>query len=114
MGLFDEIDQEVLKENNTSNKNINNSNSTSVGLFDEIDKEVLQPTQTQPSVMSQIPGVALESAKQFGKRAIKSYPDFAKGLNDTVALIGDRFNNQTLSSFGRKNANFWEDVSNKI
>lgn len=114
MGLFDEIDKEVLKENNTSNKNINNNNSTSAGLFDEIDKEVLQPTQTQPSVMSQIPNVALESAKQFGKRAIKSYPDFAKGLNDTVALLGDRFNNKALSSFGRKNANFWEDISNKI
>ena len=55
-----------------------------------------------------------EAGKQFGVRTVKSYPEFAKGLNDLVALVGDKTNLQGLSDFGRTNADFWQRQSDKI
>lgn len=61
-------------------------------------------------IVSSIP----EAGKQFGLRAIKSYPEFAKGLNDLTALIGDKTGINSISNFGKNNAEFWENQSNKI
>lgn len=114
MGLYDDIDNEVLnnKPVSTSNNNVKNSN---VGLFDDIDAQVAQP-QVQPTFADNHPIVASvpEAFKQFGTRAVKSYPEFAKGLNDLIALAGDKTGIQGLSDFGRSNADFWQEQSDKI
>ena len=85
-----------------------------MGLFDDIDEEMLkrqlelskQPQQTtfqkEHPILTSIP----EAGKQFGIRAVKSYPEFARGLNDLTALIGDTTNLQGLSNYGRRGAEF--------
>lgn len=55
-----------------------------------------------------------EATKQFGTRAVKSFPQFGVGINDLVALVGDKTGLQGLSDFGRSNAKFWQEQSDKI
>ena len=115
MGLFDDIDNEVL---GTSYNNANNI-SYAGGLFDDIDAEIEEQElkrQQESGFANKHPFVASipESLKQFGLRAVKSYPEFGKGLNDLFALIGDKADLPGLSSFGKGNAEFWERQSNKI
>lgn len=55
-----------------------------------------------------------EAGKQFGTRAVKSYPDFAKGANDALALAGALTGNENLTDFGKQNAEFWQEQSDKI
>ena len=116
MGLYDDIDNEVL-EQNTSNNSVKteNSNNLNGGLFDDFDREIQEEyrpksfTEQHP-VIDSIP----EAAKQFGSRAVKSYPEYAAGLNDLLANVGDKFGAKGLSDFGRSNYEFWKRQSDKI
>lgn len=114
MGIYDELDKEVLttKPQSTSIKNNNNSG----GLFDELDNEVLSQQQTQPTFADNHPFLAStpEALKQLGLRTAKSFPEFGKGLNDLVALVGDKTGLQGVSDFGRFNSNFWQELSDKF
>lgn len=114
MGIYDELDKEVLttKPQSTSIKNNNNSG----GLFDELDNEVLSQQQTQPTFAENHPFLAStpEALKQLGLRTAKSFPEFGKGLNDLVALVGDKTGLQGVSDFGRFNSNFWQGLSDKF
>lgn len=113
MGIYDELDKEVLttKPQSTSIKNNNNSG----GLFDELDNEVLSQQQTQPTFAENHPFLAStpEALKQLGQGAIHSFPEFGKGLNDLVALVGDKTGLQGVSDFGRSNAEFWGDLADR-
>lgn len=55
-----------------------------------------------------------EALKQLGTRAVKSFPEFGVGVNDLVSLVGDKTGLQGLSDFGRSNAQFWQEQSDKI
>jgi len=79
------------------------------GLYDDIlaHPRINPPAEAIPDVqasehpfLSSLP----EAGKQFGLRAVKSYPEFAKGLNDLTALAGDTMNIKGLSDFGKKGA----------
>lgn len=116
MGLYDDIDKEVLGQTGTSTDNTTKHQEPK-GIFDDIDNEVNVQTQVQqPTFAENHPFVASlpEAAKQFGTRAVKSYPEFGKGLNDLVTLIGDKTGIDGLSNFGRSNAEFWQNQSDKI
>jgi hypothetical protein len=54
-----------------------------------------------------------EAGKQLGQGIIHSYPEFGKGVNDAVALLGDKTGLQGLSDFGRSNAAFWGELADK-
>lgn len=114
MGLFDEIDNEVIGAQTANNTTKTNTTSTGKGLFDDIDNEILN--KQEPTFKDSHPILAStpEAFKQLGLRAVKSYPDFAKGVNDLIALTGDKTHIQGLSNFGRSNAEFWQDASDKI
>lgn len=119
MGLFDEIDNKVLNEQDTTeniNNTINTSTNTGKGLFDDIDNQILAEEENQPTFRESHPFISSipEAGKQFGLRAAKSFPEFAKGTNDLVALVGDKAHLQGLSNFGRSNAEFWQNAADKI
>lgn len=115
MGLFDEIDREVLNQNTSDNNVQNTENNTSTGLFAEIDREVEEEFRPK-SFAEKHPVVASipEATKQFGSRAVKSYPEYAAGLNDLLANVGDKVGAKKLSDFGRSNYEFWKEQSGKI
>ena len=75
-----------------------------------------EPTPPEPTFADKHPFVSSipEAGKQFGTRAVKSFPEFGKGLNDLVALVGDKTGMNGLSEFGRFNARYWDDVANNI
>lgn len=110
MGLYDDI----LVEQQTAPQPSTQTQSTGSGLFDDLLVE--QPVQPKPTFVEAHPFVASipEAGKQFGVRAVKSFPEFAKGLNDLTALIGDKTHLQSLADFGRSNADFWQQQSDKI
>lgn len=110
MGLYDDILEDQQTPNVASQKTIPNNNTNS-GLFDDIFAE--QPQQTQPTFKENHPFLAStpEALKQFGKGAVHSYPEFAKGLNDAIALAGDKTGIKGLSNFGRKNAEYWGELA---
>ena len=112
MGLYDDIlvEQQPVPQPSLQAQ----SSATSTGLFDDLLVE--QPEQPKPTFADSHPFIASvpEAGKQFGVRAVKSFPEFAKGLNDLVALAGDKTHLQGLSDFGRSNAEFWQQQSDKI
>ena len=109
MGLYDDI----LEEQPKAAAPQKNETKTG-GLYDDILAAPEQ--QAQPTFADNHPFVASlpEAAKQFGTRAVKSFPEFGKGLNDLVALVGDKTGIDGLSNFGRSNAEFWQEQSDKI
>ena len=111
MGLYDDIleEQQVAAPQAV----VQNKANQQGGLFDDILTEQPQP---QPTFKDNHPILAStpEALKQFGTRAVKSYPEFGKGVNDAVALLGDKTGLQGLSDFGRSNAAFWQEQSDKI
>ena len=111
MGLYDDLLEEQPKV--APQKNVKN-NTKSSGLYDDLLVE--EPQQTQPTFAENHPFVASipEAGKQFGVRAVKSFPEFARGVNDLTALIGDKTGLNGLSDFGRSNAEFWQNRSDKI
>ena len=111
MGLYDDLLEEQPKV--APQKNVKN-NTESSGLYDDLLVE--EPQQTQPTFAENHPFVASipETGKQFGVRAVKSFPEFARGVNDLTALIGDKTGLNGLSDFGRSNAEFWQNQSDKI
>lgn len=111
MGLYDDLLEE--QPNVAPQKNVKN-NTKSSGLYDDLLVE--EPQQTQPTFAENHPFVASipEAGKQFGVRAVKSFPEFARGVNDLTALIGDKTGLNGLSDFGRSNAEFWQNQSDKI
>lgn len=111
MGLYDDLLEEQPKV--APQKNVKN-NTKSSGLYDDLLVE--EPQQTQPTFAENHPFVASipEAGKQFGVRAVKSFPEFARGVNDLTALIGDKTGLNGLSDFGRSNAEFWQNQSDKI
>ena len=111
MGLYDDLLEEQPKV--APQKNVKN-NTKSSGLYDDLLVE--EPQQTQPTFAENHPFVASipEAGKQFGVRAVKSFPEFARGVNDLTALIGDKTSLNGLSDFGRSNAEFWQTQSDKI
>ena len=111
MGLYDDLLEEQPKV--APQKNVKN-NTKSSGLYDDLLVE--EPQQTQPTFAENHPFVASipEAGKQFGVRAVKSFPEFARGVNDLTALIGDKTGLNGLSDFGRSNAEFWQTQSDKI
>lgn len=111
MGLYDDLLEEQPKV--APQKNVKN-NTKSSGLYDDLLVE--EPQQTQPTFAENHPFVASipEAGKQFGVRAVKSFPEFARGVNDLTALIGDKTGLNGLSDFGRSNAEFWQAQSDKI
>lgn len=117
-----------------------NKNSSLLDGYTEPEMQGSAFSEAHPFVSS-LP----EAGKQFALRATKSYPDFAKGLNDAVALGGDVMkrtynnvsdndkykalskytftgnlldkmlqNSDKISDFGRNNAQFWQNASDKI
>ena len=130
-----------FREQNNINAPIKNK-ANSLREFREnnpIDNEITK--QDEISVLD----VALETGKQFGTRAAKSYLDFSKGLGDTGALISDKItkvkenipleirqkakpvayalspaiassidNSEASANFHKKNAEFWQNQSDKI
>lgn len=111
MGLYDDLLEEQPKV--APQKNVKN-NTESSGLYDDLLVE--EPQQTQPTFAENHPFVASipEAGKQLGVRAVKSFPEFARGVNDLTALIGDKTGLNGLSDFGRSNAEFWQNQSDKI
>lgn len=111
MGLYDDLLEEQPKV--APQKNVKN-NTESSGLYDDLLVE--EPQQAQPTFAENHPFVASipEAGKQFGVRAVKSFPEFARGVNDLTALIGDKTGLNGLSDFGRSNAEFWQTQSDKI
>lgn len=111
MGLYDDLLEE--QPNVAPQKNVKN-NTKSSGLYDDLLVE--EPQQTQPTFAENHPFVASipEAGKQFGVRTVKSFPEFARGVNDLTALIGDKTGLNGLSDFGRSNAEFWQNQSDKI
>lgn len=111
MGLYDDLLEEQPKV--APQKNVKN-NTKSSGLYDDLLVE--EPQQTQPTFAENHPFVASipEAGKQLGVRAVKSFPEFARGVNDLTALIGDKTGLNGLSDFGRSNAEFWQNQSDKI
>ena len=114
MGLFDDIDNEVLGTSN-NNVNINNSGSLFADIDSEIEAEELE-RQENNKFSNKHPFIASipEAGKQFGLRGVKSFPEFGKGLNDLVALIGDKTNLQGLSNFAKSNASYWDSLAEKV
>lgn len=55
-----------------------------------------------------------EAGKQLGLRAAKSFPEFGKGVNDLVALAGDKTGLKGVADFGRSNAQFWQEAADSI
>ncbi len=146
MSLLDGYTEEKT-QNNINNKKkksitpIENSSSSLLDGYEEQPEEKQQTFSEAHPFVSSLP----QAAKQLGIRAVKSYPDFAKGLNDLVALTGDlgqrAYNNvkdnniyngltkytlsgkaldgllknsSNISEFGRDNAEFWQEKSDKI
>lgn len=112
MGLYDDI---LVEQQQPVPQPSIQTQSTGSGLFDDLLVE--QPAQpAKPAFAEAHPFVASipEAGKQFGTRAVKSFPEFAKGMNDLVALVGDKTHLQGLSNFGRSNADFWQQQSDKI
>lgn len=103
---------------NIEQKQIQNENSFDLDKYMAEYREPIAQTENQVNksftdnhpIVSSIP----EAGKQFALRTIKSYPEFAKGLNDLTALIGDKTGISPISNFGKNNAEFWENQSNKI
>lgn len=109
MSLLDGYEEQLLNQN--TSKNVDKPIQTG-SLLEGYQAPVSQQktfAEAHPFAAS-IP----EAGKQFGLRALKSYPEFAKGLNDAIALAGDKFNNQALSNFGRSNVDYWNNVANNI
>ena len=113
MGLYDDLleEEQIQPVQTKKNTNVNNQSS---GLFDDLLVEEPEPQkqtfrEAHPFVSS-LP----EAGKQLTLRAAKSYPEFGKGLNDLVALVGDKTHIKGLSDFGRSNAEFWQDAADKI
>lgn len=52
-----------------------------------------------------------EAGKQFVQGVKYSYPEFGKGVNDLVALLGDKTGLEGLSNFGKSNAQFWGEIA---
>ena len=106
MGLYDDLleEQSITAPVNNANKN--------TGLYDDLLTE--QPKE--PTFAEAHPFVASlpEAGKQLGLRAVKSFPEFGKGLNDLVALAGDKTGLKGVSDFGRFNAQFWQEQADKI
>ena len=110
MGLYDDI----LEEQPQIAPQKQMQNNTNSGLFDDILTEQTQQ-QTQPTFAENHPFLAStpEALKQLGQGAIHSFPEFGKGLNDLVALVGDKTGLQGVSDFGRSNAEFWGDLADR-
>lgn len=109
MGLYDDIlEEQPIKAAPQKNMTIQGS-----GLYDDL---LVEEPQAKPTFAEAHPILAStpEALKQFGTRAVKSYPEFAKGLNDLVALAGDKTGLQGVSDFGRFNAQYWQEQSDKI
>ena len=110
MGLYDDLLEEQPKI--APKSNIKNSSGLYDDLFIEEPKQNVQPQSFKEAhpFVSSLP----EAGKQLGLRAVKSYPEFAKGLNDLTALIGDKTNWKGLANWSRDNADFWQEQSDKI
>lgn len=111
MGLYDDILEE--QPVNTVPQQTMNVNKKS-GLYDDLLVE--EPIENTPTFSENHPFLAStpEALKQFGVRTVKSFPEFAKGVNDLTALVGDKTGLQGVSNFGRTNADFWQGLSDKI
>ena len=110
--------EEALKEEQTT-KLQRPVKQTGFDLETEIAKtqtQVSGTNTTKPTFAEKHPFIASipEAGKQFGTRAVKSYPEFAKGMNDLVSLVGDKTHIQGISDFGRSNAAYWQEQSDKI
>lgn len=111
MGLYDELDAEVLGTSNNIVKIKKNE------LFSDIDSEIeAEPVKEAKSFAGSHPFISSlpEAGKQFGLRAVKSYPEFAKGANDLIALTGDKTGLKGLADYGKQGVEFWENTSQKI
>ena len=118
MGLYDDIleDEQTksVSQAATSKQAYRQTHVNTSGLFDDLFVE--SPAPPKPTFAEKHPFIASipEAGKQFGTRAVKSYPEFAKGMNDLVSLVGDKTHIQGLSDFGRSNAAYWQEQSDKI
>lgn len=111
MGLYDELDAEVLGTSNNIVKIKKNK------LFSDIDAEIeAEPVKEAKSFAESHPFISSlpEAGKQLGIRAVKSYPEFAKGANDLIALTGDKTGLKGLADYGKQGAEFWKNASEKI
>lgn len=110
MGLYDDLLEEQPKVAPQQNVKNNTKNS---GLFDDLLVE--ETPQAQPTFAENHPFVASlpEAGKQLLKGARYSYPEFAKGTNDLLVLLGDKTHLQGLSDFGRSNAEYWGEMADR-
>jgi len=107
MGLYDDLleEQPIAAPVNNTIK--------STGLYDDLLVE--QPKQEKTFAEAH-PFIASlpEAGKQLGLRAAKSFPEFGKGVNDLVALAGDKTGLKGVADFGRSNAQFWQEAADSI
>ena len=112
MSLLDGYEEELLKQQREAQKQ-QTKGSLLDGYTPATPEAPVIPQQTFSEAhpfVSSLP----EAGKQLGLRALQSFPEFGKGVNDLVALTGDKTGLQGLSDFGRSNAQFWEDKANSI
>lgn len=109
MGLYDDILEEQPQV--APQKNVQNNKSS--GLFDDLLAEQPAP---QPTFADNHPFVASlpETGMTLGRAAKKSYYDFGAGVNDVLALVGDKTGISPLANFGKSNAEFWQERSNDV
>lgn len=112
MGLYDDLLIDELPKQKITTKQSEVQTTQAGGLYDDL---LIEEQPQEQTFAEKHPFVASihETGKQFGTRAVKSYPEFAKGLNDLVALVGDKTGLQGISDFGRNNAEFWKNQSDK-
>lgn len=107
MGLYDDLLQE--QPTTAPIKNAPQSG----GLYDDL---LIEQPKAEPTFAEAHPFVASlpEAGKQLGLRAAKSFPEFGKGVNDLVALAGDKMGLKGVADFGRSNAQFWQEAADSI
>lgn len=127
--IWDDLEEVKVDDDFSSFDNINTTakpkSNTNNSIWDGLE-EVKDTTQSNdeftpnfdtPQTFAEAhPFIASlpEAGKQFGVRAVKSYPEFAKGLNDLIALVGDKTGLEGLGNFGKNNAEYWQRQSDKI
>ena len=115
MGLYDDIleEQPQAAPQKIIQKNTQQKKSGS-GLYDDLLAE--QPAEQKPTFAESHPFIASlpETGVTFGRAAKKSYYDFGAGLNDALALAGDKTGIKPLADFGKNNAEFWQERSDDV
>lgn len=123
--IWDELEEVKTNDDFASfdnNSNVQNNNKQSVWdnlqevkpqspIDDEYNLDFNDPQKKSFSENHPFIASVPEAGKQFVQGVKYSYPEFGKGVNDLVALLGDKTGLEGLSNFGKSNAEFWGNIA---